>query len=278
MHIVSGIIAGRNKGTIANCASNGILKITDNGIKSTYCGGITGQSMGIIENSYSKTNIEVTSNNKATINIGGIAGALTDSYVKFCYNTGDINIYINSDIKVMVGGITGYNEKTIENSYNIGTINIQSSCEITNSFLIGNIIGYLNGTDSKVANCFNIGKINMDLLKNNNSTSSIGNIIGSSYKGNMNNCYNTGFINNKNPELNAIGQIAGNLANTGIISNCLGIVENQINVIGSQSYNVSLNYVTLVEKNQIPDIMEVIGENFKPDNNINNGYPILNWQ
>ena len=37
--------------------------------------------------------------------------------------------------------------------------------------------------------------------------------------------------------------------------------------------------IIAVEKDEMKNILEVIGENFKADsNNINNGYPLLKWQ
>ena len=60
MHIVSGVVAGRNSGSIINCGTSGKSKITDNGIKGIFGGGITGQAMGVVEKCFSKINIDVT--------------------------------------------------------------------------------------------------------------------------------------------------------------------------------------------------------------------------
>lgn len=61
------------------------------------------------------------------------------------------------------------------------------------------------------------------------------------------------------------------------MNNCYGII-NQISAIKS-NIDSTINNVILIEKNEMTEILQVIGENFKADdNNINNGYPILNWQ
>ena len=139
MHIVVGIICGRNNGNITNCGSSGNLTITDNGVKAIYCAGITGQAMGSIEKSFSKTNIEVTSNDTSTINVGGITGALTEDYIKSCYNTGTITTELSD-----IGGICGeLNNSKISNCYNMGNI--------TGKATIANFLGGV--TSNIVGNC-----------------------------------------------------------------------------------------------------------------------------
>ena len=93
----------------------------------------------------------------------------------------------------------------------------------------------------------------------------------------MDYCYNVGKINIINANIRRVGQISGE-AYTSTVNNCYGIIG-QINAIGINASNSTISNVTLVEKNEMTDILEVIGENFKEDaNNINNGYPLLQWQ
>ena len=274
MHIVSGIVAGRNNGTITNCGASGNSKITDNGVKGIFCGGLTGQAMGSIERCFSRVNIEVTSNKSSQINVGGISGALTEGYIKSSYNVGTININLNADKVVFVGGIAGLNSREISNCYNVGTINFKASCEISQGVFVGSISG--QGFYSTTVNCFNFGEINIDVLNNNNTR--IGNIIGQLYSASMDNCYNVGKISTINVNVQIVGQILGQAFASSTVSNCYGIIG-QINTIGSNTSNSTISNVTLVERNEMPDILQVIGENFIAENsNINNGYPILNWQ
>ena len=278
MHILVGAVCGRNNGTIINCGSSGNLKIIDNGVKSIYCAGITGQAIGSVERSFSKTNIEVISNNASTINVGGITGALTKDYIKSCYNTGTINIDLNSDVNIAVGGISGYNTKTIENSYNSGKIELKVYNELTKNTVMGNILA--TNDNGIINNCFNVAEIKVESnidISNNQSNIYISNILGMSNYGNMNNCYNTGILNIENKDFNFIGQIVGDAYKT-ILNNCFGIMEEDTKAIGNQN-KTTINNVTLIEKNEVTDILQIIGEEFKNDSkNINQGYPVLNWE
>ena len=275
MHIVAGVICGRNNANITNCGSSGNLRITDNGVKSVSCAGITGQAMGTIEGCFSKTNIEVSSSNPSQISVGGIAGALSEDYIKSCYNMGTININLNSDKPILVGGISGNNSKKVENCYNVGDIYIESAFQTTKTIQLGSIVGYTNA-NAETNNCFNIGQININLL-NDSDITYIGNITGDIYRGIINNCYNIGKMNLSNANIQKIGQIAGR-AQSATFNDCLGIIEENLIAIGNENNCVS-NNVTLTEKDKIPNIIQVVGEDFANDSkNINKGYPILNWE
>ena len=275
MHIIAGVICGRNNGNITNCGSSGNLRITDNGFKNVFCAGITGQAMGTIEGCFSKTNIEVSSSNPSTINVGGIAGALTEDYIKSCYNIGTININLNLDKPILVGGISGNNSKKVENCYNTGDINLKNTFQTTEMIRLGSIVAYTN-ENAETNNCFNVGQINVDLL-NDSDITYIGNITGDIYRGTINNCYNIGKINLSNANIQKIGQIAGR-AQSATFNDCFGIMEENVIVIGTENNSI-LNNVTLTEKDKIPNIIQVVGEDFANDSkNINKGYPVLNWE
>ena len=276
MHIISGILVGRNSGKIINCGVSGNSSLTDNGVKSIYYGGLVGQSMGTIENCFSKAKLEISSNKTSTVSIGGISGACTGDYIKNCYNLGIINFFLNTDIKILVGGITGnISNNTLENSYNSGIINLYIDCEPTNTIEIGNIAG-AGRAGSEIENCFNMGDININNAIENNKYF-VGNIIGN-IEGNISNCYNMGKTNTEKIALQHIGQIAGNAYNS-ILDNCLGITSGNFAVIGEQHPTTTINNVKLVEKSEIPGILSILGNEFKEDtNNINNGYPILDYQ
>ena len=62
MHIILGILVGRNSGKIMQCGASGSASLTDNGVKSIYYGGLVGQSMGTIENCVSNAKLEISSN------------------------------------------------------------------------------------------------------------------------------------------------------------------------------------------------------------------------
>ena len=49
--------------------------------------------------------------------------------------------------------------------------------------------------------------------------------------------------------------------------------------ISNKGQNVLDNSILVENINDMPDILSIIGNEFKEDtNNINNGYPVLNWQ
>ena len=276
MHIVSGILVGRNSGKIINCGVSGSSSLTDNGVKSIYYGGLVGQSMGTIENCFSKAKLEISSNKTSTVSIGGISGTCTGDYIKNCYNLGTINFFLNTDIRILVGGITGnISNKRLENSYNSGIINLYVDCEPTNTIGIGNIAGE-GSSGSEIENCFNMGDININNATENNKYL-VGNIVGN-IEGSISNCYNIGKINTEKITSQNIGQIAGNAYNS-ILDNCLGITSGNFAVIGYQHSTTTINNVKLVEKSEIPGILSILGNEFKEDSkSINNGYPILNWE
>ena len=274
MHIILGILVGRNSGKIMQCGASGSASLTDNGVKSIYYGGLVGQSMGTIENCVSNAKLEISSNKNSTVSIGGISGNCTGEYIKNCYNLGTINFFLNTDIRILVGGITGnISNRRLENSYNSGIINLYVDSKPTNSIEVGNIVG-AGSSGSEIENCFNVGDIN-NATENNQY--SVGNIVGN-IEGSMSNCYNIGKLNTENITLQNIGQIAGNAYNS-TLDNCLGITSENFVVIGSQHSTTTINNVKLVEKSEIPDILSILGNEFKEDTNkINNGYPLLSWQ
>lgn len=114
-------------------------------------------------------------------------------------------------------------------------------------------------------------------MVNENDKICISNIIGMTNYGNINNCYNIGKLDIKNKTLQNVGQIVG-ISYMAVLNNCFGSIEENINEIGTQS-STTTNNIKLVSKDEIPAILQIIGENFKNDSeNINNGFPVLNWQ
>ena len=277
MHIVVGTICGRNMGNISNCGSSGNINIDDSGTAGSYVGGIVGQAFNNIESCYSRCTINFKiDENSTNAFIGGVVGGVYNgTNIKFCYNIG--NIVTNSIQTMSIGGILGSGDARIENCYNNGKITINAKKQIEKLIGIGNIVGTSSNDVLEVNNCFNLGEIEANLTVENNNID-IGNIIGNSYNLRCNNCYNCGNIIFKNKIAKNIGQITGScLLST--INNCYGIEESSNNLIGYDKGNNILNDVKLKEKESMPNILEIIGSKFKEDtNNINNGYPILEWE
>lgn len=178
---------------------------------------------------------------------GGILGnsgvnEVENNDIYNCYNTGEIVLDGNiTSEKTRIGGIIGQNYKTtLTNVYNIGNITIKGAN--TNICVGGIAAGYANG---KIYNGYNTG----DIMAINTTSDYIGSIEGLK-AGEISNCYYL-----KGTYIKGVGVISGGQVDDGVV----------------ELENIS----------EFPSILSIVNtENaFKEDtNNINNGYPLLNWQ
>ena len=238
-----GSIVAINKGKIQDCLSQGVEITTQIG----ECGGICGKSSGKIEGCVNKSNITGVGS------IGGIVAVNIDTgEVLSCYNIGDIYANQNSS---NVGGIVGVSDGNVENCYNLGKVYGM----IENSS--GGIVGF-NQTGI-VNNCYNLGVIE--------GINQIGGIAGAN-NNEVNNSYNTAEVKSENGS-GSFGAIVGR--NIAKVNNCYYSIE--INAIGEE--NGTSSNVSKIDISEMPDVLDIVGSNFKSDiNKINNGYPILEWQ
>ena len=233
--------------------SDGVIKNIGIGAKCEITGGQG--TAGVVGYAYKKSKIYHCYNlSNISINspsVGGIVGILNNSYVDNCYNLGKINGNTN------VGGIAGYvtlNSK-ISQSYNAGSIG-------GNEYYVGGISGYTY-IKSSINSCYNIGEIKADKI--------LGGITGyirdNAY---IQNCYSIGqIIGNSN-----VSGIVGHV-NVGEIYNCF-YLENTVNNSNDKINREGVLYVT---EDELKRMSVNIGEAFVKDlENINNGYPILQWQ
>ena len=218
------------------------------------CGGV----VGIVLNTGTIYNCNNYADMKQTK--GGVVGTVIGSVtISNCINYGDLN---NCN-----GGIVGTSngtdweefinvQHTIINCANYG--GILSSTNYT-----GGIAGFFKGY---IFNSFNIGDIN-------SQKNITGGISGEIY-GKIENCYNIADITG----VGNVGGITGTL--TGNIINCYSIA----NIAGNYSLGKIYGYTrtgTIENCYSKEDIFNAndLGSVFKEDtNNINNGYPILDWQ
>ena len=299
---------------IINCYVTGNIK-TEGGSWQPV-GGICGalySNEGSIENCYNLANIECKNNQKkqgnSNISCGGILGQSgRGGFINKCTNKGKINIDggIND---INLGGICGNFAlgKNIKNSYNVAKIECTSNgfATATEGGIVGSV-GY-NGQEFFIENCYNTGEI-----INNTNNSAIGGIVGEQWKntsisnvynigrivtstegnllaggitgeapsgiGNMQNAYNIGMIEIQNTNNNMkIGSIIGNLEQV-LLNNCLYLKGTYSVGVGEGS---STGVTELQDISEFPSVLQVVnGEGaFKEDmNNINEGYPILEWQ
>lgn len=201
------------------------------------CGGI-GQASSI-KNSHFAGNIHVEGNKSGIKEISGIS--LGVSKIENSYNIGNIEVYTNNDgnLDAYVSGIVGNPNNTIvKNCYNAGNL----VCENPTIYLAGIIANAQNGS---IINCHNIG--NLKTIANIRNCGAL-----------------TGFTRNE------------------ILEDCSWLIETAEKSIGGEDNNVTKQNVNRIDDiNEMIDVLSIINnENaFKQDtNNINNGNPILTWQ
>jgi hypothetical protein len=105
----AGGIAGRNEGLIQN-----VYNLADVSARDYYAGGITGYNSGRIEYTYNAGHIQVLRYRHA----GGIAGRMTrNAIIQYSYNIGQVDVD-----DYYAGGIVGYNDGNVFQTYNAGII------------------------------------------------------------------------------------------------------------------------------------------------------------
>ena len=263
-------------------------KLTSN----TACGGITGQfsvenkennEIGNIQRCFNYGNIKVNGGNNQVVD-GGIIGAKTEESnrlnINSCYNNSELQVSTSSITNNALGGIAGMLSVTnISNCYNIGNIIVNKEKNTTTEeFLgIGGIIGRASTTE--INNVFNIGKI---IIEKGSTDLKVGGIIGGAGNNDINiivnNAYNEGKIEEDiSVSGEQIGSISGN--NSITFNNCYYLKGTYDVGVGGSETVTGVSQLDSIDK--FPNVLEVInGDNaFKEDsNNINNGYPILEWQ
>ena len=188
---------------------------------------------------------------------GGISGNnIEKSIIEKCFNLSSISG------TALIGGITGYqtNGSTINSCFNEGIIkcgNVQA----------GGIVGRMDSKDT-IKNCYNKGNVI-------GGTFSIGGILGANTNGLVKNSYN--LANVTCSDKSGVGYIAGRNYSGGNIYNCCFLqIDETINGVGHTDNSSNTNIEVI--NNELLSIINEENE-FKQDtNNINNGYPILNWQ
>lgn len=257
----SGGISGYSSGTKFDDCYN-IGNITAKGIDFTHAGGISGEG-GEFNGCYNAGAItaqKIPSENSVGFTAGGISGGAS-YHIYNCYNTGNITSAKNA------GGISPVQYNNISNCYNTG--------DIIGDCGVGGIV-YYGG--SCIQNCYNAG-----FVKTNNSSYTLSGIV--AYAGNksaiIDNCYSEGSLYNSHARGIVYTLQTGF---EGSITNCwykkgtaaLGVASNA-DKDGVCTSTDTMPVTVLEVLNKLTT--NVIEAKFVEDTeNINNGYPILNWQ
>ena len=130
----------------------------------------------------------------------------------------------------------------------------------------GGIVGDVV-VSSQVLNCYNTGKIKCEKG---------GGIVGDLTRGStIANCYNIGIIETNFMEYAGIISYTNITGKNTIRNNYY--LENVIN--GTSNDRIIIDGIEAMEEENLKGLSSVLGVAFKEDdNNINNGYPILQWQ
>ena len=194
------------------------------------------------------------------------------------YNSGEINATGNKDVRI--GGIisAGDNSQhTVKNLYNTGKI-VYNGTTTDEKASLGGIIGQNYNTN--ITNVVNLGEI--DVI-NENTQIRIGGIAGGATFGDIDNGYNLGkIIVDQETKNEKIGSLVGIKWNS-VYNKCFYLNETYSKGIGklATSEEKEEGIAKLINKEDFPDLLEIINDDdkFKNDNNnINNGYPVLFWQ
>lgn len=260
---------GCNTGTIKNVGINtGTIKAGD------ASGSIVGYNKGTIESCYNLVNLYC---NQGT-HFGGIVGIQTDSKAKIskCYNKGNISGKITNQYGSMCG-IAGYiTNSVIEYSYNTGNIlNVTSEENVKTC-------GITDATNGKIYSCYNTGNITTQMETNATYPVSAG-IVGQIHGGEIYNCYNIGKTQIVTPLTTQIrnGAITGYYDSNTTIKNTYWLETSSQSGIAEMSLSASQDYevIAIETEEEMKNIADSLDSEYKQDkNNINNGYPILNWQ
>ena len=170
----------------------------------------------------------------------------SENVIKNSFNTGNINVEIEKSEMLRIGGIVaeGGDGTNLKNIYNTGNINSKlDECE---KISVGGIVGEDIKNTTNIANGYNYGKIEI----NSNATSKL------------------------------IGAICGVSKTNTNLQNLYYLNNNEYSEIGlNNSTSVQIEQIDENNKNGLVDKLNKDTDKWKPDTkNINNGYPILEWQ
>lgn len=286
--------------SIFNCINKASVSSSSN-----YVGGVVGYAYTPSSTSTSNWNVEIN----RCLNYGSVTGSggfvagivgncYSEIYINKCGNYGEITQSKSSSAKA--GGITAQINNTyasISNCFNEGKIIANG----TSSTDVGGIVGWIG--ESSVSCCYN--SKNAKIVS---SASACGGIAGYvTSKGSVTNCYNSADIDGSTTTNYKTGGIVGynsntaediaksyNFGNVTGDSKCTGAIIGDNYKSGNYAYDnyylenscaqgaqgtKSSNSAGATVKTSDEMKSFIINSNFKLDlKNVNNGYPILEWQ
>ena len=270
------ITNGSYKGLFSSISGATIKDLTLEGTISAqdYCGLLAStSSSSTINNVYTTVNSSVS----GSYMLGGLIGQASSTTFTECGNSATVSGYKN------IGGIAG-NEGTYTKCYNTANISastgyaggiVGTNGNVTYSYNTGNVSGYGNdgtgytsvggiaGAGTTARYCYNTGTIYGSMGQVAGMVGNIYNMGGTpiSY------CYNIGPCTGSG---RAIGSLGGECLNSNI-DNCVYTTSNSVN--GYRGSNTNCSHLSDEQMKAFTNQYF-----FADTNNINNGYPILEWQ
>jgi len=185
--------------TVNNCGTlDGTITVNVGGSFNNFnIGGFSTNLAGFYSNCFSRIDIVVERGVTAVCNVGGFTGTLSgNSTISECYATGNVSVAIESTTAAgdhgdnmfpIVGGLVGYCQGAIENSYALGNVLVSDSGNNTSCYA-GGLVGVLAGGDSNdgsIINCFSAGRVSAQCTPTK-----------AAYSGGIAGYYNVGTISN----------------------------------------------------------------------------------
>ena len=246
-YICQGGVVGRiNNGsrTYSGLTNAGSLTVAASGAATgAYVGGMVGrcnEGAAISECNNTGGSIEYTGTAMSCpLYIGGLAGVMKNS-INSSTNATSITFAGSSQGNVCIGGVAGYSDGSIQ-AENDGTVTLSTDTSVENGdLLVGGIVGRVNNADELVS-CTNRAPItnNCEIITDGKYLQ-IGGVTGWNNGTPVNECYNSGAINNAANSAGYLyiggitsesGAALTKCENTGYIENS-GISANEWNVVG----------------------------------------------
>ncbi|MBR5704206.1 MAG: hypothetical protein IKX45_08155 [Bacteroidales bacterium] len=216
-----GILAKQlSAGSVSSCTAQGSITYSATSPSAqAYIGGVVGKySGGTLTGCYNEASITYSATGSNKIYIGGVVSNNEKSTLSDCHSTaGTISVTGYSTVgAVYVGGVVGYDSKTIDSCTNAMTVDLGGTFSATsdNYFCPGGIAGKVTG--GSITNCLNTGDV---ICSHKNSGSKgytfVGGLVGE-LQGSISNSSNggtvsfTGKTDSQNP---FIGGVVGSTHN-----------------------------------------------------------------
>ena len=224
----TGVVAGRNYGTIENCSVSGTVESSSNN-----AGGITGYNNGTI------TGCSASGNVSANSLAGGIVGYFYTGSITDCHSSATV------EGNYLVGGVAGYMQTntTLTACSSTGSVTATGSGEAD----VGGVVGRIN-KDATVTACYATGNVTAT------QGSNAGGVAGSSGGGTITACYHaTGTVSGSARVGGVLGWNQTGTDLSGTVAACYwqndqpqGIGEDQVGT--AETTKVEDNWAAAIDK------------------------------